>query len=142
MPVEFDVVYALRGRMGRRHGRATDLSSGGLRLSCDEDFLSESILDMDFALPDDFLSELTIEKELFEQTPFGPRPEIVKTAPHPFGPMHLSGVVLSAFFVPALKRLAFGLKFVDIEQEQQEELQRFVHLWQLHQIRLRAEANA
>lgn len=142
MPVEFDVVYALRGRMGRRHGRATDLSSGGLRLSCDEDFLSESILDMDFALPDDFLSELTIEKEVFEQTPFGPRPEMVKTAPHPFGPMHLSGVVLSAFFVPALNRLAFGLKFVDIEQEQQEELQRFVHLWQLHQIRLRAEANA
>lgn len=142
MPVEFDVVYALRGRIGRRHGRATDLSSGGLRLVCDEDFLAESVLDMDFSLPDSFLSELTIEKEVFEQTPFGPRPETIKTSPHPFGPMHQSGIVLSPFYVPALKRLAHGVKFVEIEQEQQEELQRFVHLWQLHQIRLRAEANA
>lgn len=140
MPVEFDVLYALRGRTGRRHGRANDLSAGGLRLSTDEDFIKGSILDLDFQLPDDFISELTIEKEVFKQTPFGLRPETVKTAPAPFSPMRMSATVLSTFYVPATKQLSHGMKFHDIEHDAQEELQRFIHLWQLHQIRLRAEA--
>lgn len=141
MPVEFDVMYALRDRNGRRHGRANDLSAGGLRLSTDEDLLRGSILVLDFRLPDAFLEGLTIEKEVFEQTPFGLRPETVKTQPPPFAPMRLNAQVLSTFYVPGTKRLAHGMKFIDLHQEAQEELQRFVHLWQLHQIRLRAEAN-
>jgi hypothetical protein len=140
MPVEFDVLYTLRSRTGRRHGRANDLSAGGLRLSTDEDFIKGSILDVDFQLPDDFISELTIEKEVFKQTPFGLRPETVKTAPAPFAPMRMSATVLSTFYVPSSKQLSHGMKFTDIEPETQEELQRFIHLWQLHQIRLRAEA--
>ncbi|HTZ54963.1 MAG TPA: PilZ domain-containing protein [Candidatus Acidoferrum sp.] len=140
MPVEFDVMYALRGRQGRRHGRANDLSAGGLRLSTDEDFLKNSVLDLDFQLPDEFVSELTIEKEVFKQTPFGLRPETVKTAPAPFAPMRMSAIVLSTFYVPATKSLAHGTKFIELPEEVQEELQRFIHLWQLHQIRLRAEA--
>jgi hypothetical protein len=141
MPVEFDVLYTLDGRTGRRHGTATDLSAGGLRLSTDEDFIKGSMLQLDFTLPHEFISELSIEKEVFKQTPFGLRPEAVKTAPQPFAPMRMRGMVLSTFFLPATKSLAHGLKFVDIDPETQEELQRFIHLWQLHQIRLRAEAN-
>jgi hypothetical protein len=140
MPVQFDVMYTLQGRTGRRFGIANDLSAGGLRLSTDEDFLRESVLELDFRLPDDFLADLTIEKEVFEQTPFGLRPETVKTTPPPFEPMRMHAVVLSTFYVPATKQLAHGMKFVDIEPEQKEELTRFIHLWQLHQIRLRAEA--
>lgn len=140
MPVEFDVMYTLRGRTGRRHGRANDLSAGGLRLSTDEDLIKNSVLDLDFHLPDDFIGELTIEKEVFKQTPFGLRPETVKSAPPPFEPMRMSAVVLSTFYVPATKSLAHGMKFIDIPENMQEELQRFIHLWQLHQIRLRAEA--
>jgi hypothetical protein len=141
MPVEFDVLYTLHDRTGRRHGRANDLSAGGLRLSTDEDFIKGSILDLDFRLPDDFLEGLTIEKEVFEQTPFGLRPETIKTQPPPFAPMRLKAMVLSTFYNPAARQLAHGMKFVDLEQEAKEELTRFVHLWQLHQIRLRAEAN-
>ncbi len=141
MPVEFDVLYALRGRTGRRHGRATDLSAGGLRLSADEDFLRDSILDLDFRLPDDFLADLTIEKEVFEQSPFGLRPEMIKQTPPPFEPMRMSTVVLSTYYVPSTRQLAHGMQFIDIEQATREELTRFIHLWQLHQIRLRAEAN-
>jgi len=141
MPVEFDVSYALEGRPGKRHARATDLSAGGLRLSTDEDLIRESVLEMDFRLPDEFLGDLTIEKEVFEQTPFGLRPEMVKTTPPPFEPMRVSGVVLSTFYNPANKQLMHGTKFVEIEGETKEELTRFIHLWQLHQIRLRAEAN-
>jgi hypothetical protein len=139
MPVEFDVLYALEGRTGRRHGRANDLSAGGLRLSTDEDFLKGSVLDLDFTLPHDFITGLTIEKEVFKQTPFGLRPETMKTAPAPFAPMHTRAVVLSTFYLPATKSFAHGLKFVHIHEETQEELQRFIHLWQLHQIRLRNE---
>jgi hypothetical protein len=141
MPVQFDVMYTLQGRTGRRFGRANDLSAGGLRLSTDEDILRDSVLELDFRLPDEFLEGLTIEKEVFEQTPFGLRPETVKTTPPPFEPMRMHAIVLSTFYVPATKQLAHGMKFVDIEAEQKEELTRFIHLWQLHQIRLRAEAN-
>lgn len=141
MPVEFDVLYALDGRTGRRHGRANDLSAGGLRLSTDEDFLKGSLLELDFTLPDDFMAGLTIEKEVFKQTPFGLRPETIKTAPAPFSPMRMRGTVLSTFYFPATKTLAHGIKFVQINPETQEELQRFIHLWQLHQIRLRSEQN-
>ena len=133
-------MYTLRGRTGRRHGRANDLSAGGLRLSTDEDFIKGSILELDFTLPDEFISELTIEKEVFTQTPFGLRPETVKSAPPPFAAMHMSATVLSTFYVPATKQLAHGTKFIDVPAETQEELSRFIHLWQLHQIRLRAEA--
>jgi len=140
MPVEFDVLYTLRDRPGRRHGRANDLSAGGLRLSTDEDFLKGSVLDLDFRLPDEFISELSIEKEVFKQTPFGLRPETVKSQPNPFSPMRMSATVLSTFYIPATKTLAHGTKFTEIDPETQEELQRFIHLWQLHQIRLRAEA--
>ncbi len=139
MPVEFDVLYTLEGRTGRRHGRANDLSAGGLRLSTDEDLLYGSILDLDFSLPEDFISELTIEKEVFKQTPFGLRPETVKTAPAPFAPMRVRAAALSSFYVLATQALAHGMQFSQIEPATQEELQRFIHLWQLHQIRLRNE---
>ncbi|HEX8807187.1 MAG TPA: hypothetical protein VF741_09560, partial [Candidatus Aquilonibacter sp.] len=61
-------------------------------------------------------------------------------APPRFEPMRMSATVLSTFYVPATKSLAHGAKFIDIPEEVQEELQRFIHLWQLHQIRLRAES--
>ena len=141
MPVEFDVFYTLGDRTGRRHGRANDLSAGGVRLSTDEDLIKGSVLQLDFRLPDSFLEGLTVEKEVFEQTPFGLRPETVKSQPPPFEPMHLRAEVLSTFYIPSSKQLAHGMKFINLSQENQEELQRFIHLWQLHQIRLRAEAN-
>ena len=66
MPVEFDVVYVLDGRIGRRKARANDLSAGGLRLATDEDIVRGSLLELEFRLPEDFLSEMTVEKEVYE----------------------------------------------------------------------------
>lgn len=137
MPVQFDVLYAVQGRTGRRYGRANDLSAGGLRLSSDEDLIAGSVLELEFRLPDDFLSELQIEKEVIEQTPFGPRPEMVKMQPPPFAPIHMKAKVLSTFFDRQARTLAHGAMFVDIDPITQEELQRFVHLWQLNRIRER-----
>ncbi|MEO9171180.1 MAG: PilZ domain-containing protein [Candidatus Baltobacteraceae bacterium] len=141
VPVEIDVRYTLRNREGERCGRATDLSSGGLRLVTDEDFEPESVLDMEFTLPDGFLAGLAVEKPVFEQTPFGLRPETVKMPPAPFAPVRISAVVLSTYYVTSTKSLAHGTKFVELEERGQEELQRYVHLRQLHQIRSRPGAN-
>lgn len=137
MPVEFDVLYTLDGRRGRRSGKANDLSAGGLRLLCDEDFLHDSTLLLDFTLPDDFLASMTVEKEVYEQSPFGLRPETVKVQPPGFEPMAVRATILATFFNLEQRRFAYGAAFVDIEEKTQEELQRFIHLWQLNYLRTR-----
>lgn len=137
MPVEFDIVYTLEGRRGRRNALANDLSAGGLRLSCDEDFFKGSVLNLEFKLPDEFLANMTVEKEVFEQSPFGLRPETIKTQPHGFAPMQIRAKVLATFFNMERKKFSHGLAFVDIDNKTEEELQRFMHLWQINYIRTR-----
>ncbi len=137
MPVEFAMQYALEGREGRREGKANDLSAGGLRLCCDEDFLHGSLLSLEFSLPDDFLTEMTVEKEVYEQSPFGLRPETIKVQPPRFAPMRVRGKVLATFLNIRRGEFSHGLVFVDLETKTEEELQRFIHLWQVNFLRTR-----
>lgn len=137
MPVEFDVYYTLDGRSGRRSGKAQDLSAGGLRLVCDEDFLTQSELLLEFQLPDEFLTSMVVEKEVYEQSPFGLRPETLKSQPRGFAPMRVRARVLVSFFNTESKKFAHGISFVHIDSRTQEEIQRFMHLWQLHYLRTR-----
>ena len=137
MPVEFDVYYTLPGRRGRRSGKANDLSAGGLRLTTDEDFIKDSVLLLEFHLPDEFLASMVVEKEVYEQSPFGLRPETVKVQPPGFAPMSVQAKVLASFFNMDLRKFAYGMSFVDIDERGQEELQRFIHLWQLNYLRTR-----
>lgn len=137
MPVEFDVLYALEGRDGTCSARANDLSAGGLRLTCDEDFIKGSALMLDFKLPDDFLAGMTVEKEVYEQSPFGLRPETIKVQPPGFDPVHVRAKILATFFRLDTNKFAYGLVFEGIESRVQEEIQRFIHLWQIHYIRTR-----
>lgn len=137
MPVEFDVEYTLQGRRGRRTAKANDLSAGGLRLSCDEDFLAGSILVLEFHLPDEFLASMAVEKEVYEQSPFGLRPESVKVQPPGFAPMSIDARVLTTHFDADRRRLEHGVAFLDLDTRTEEELQRFMHLWQIHYLRTR-----
>jgi hypothetical protein len=137
MPVEFGVHYTLQGRRGRRAAKANDLSAGGLRLSCDEDFLTGSILVLEFKLPDEFLASMAVEKEVYEQSPFGLRPESVKVQPPGFAPMTLDAKMLSTYFSAEHRCFEHGLAFLDIDTRTEEELQRFMHLWQVHYLRTR-----
>ena len=137
MPVEFDVYYTLQGRRGRRSGKANDLSAGGLRLTCDEDFIKDSVLLLEFRLPDEFLASMVVEKEVYEQSPFGLRPETVKVQPPGFAPMSVQAKVLASFFNMEFRKFAHGMAFMDIDSRAQEELQRFIHLWQLNYLRTR-----
>lgn len=137
MPVEFDVFYTLEGRRGRRSAKANDLSAGGLRLSCDEDFLKDSTLLLEFQLPADFLASMVVEKEVYEQSPFGLRPETIKVQPPGFAPMHVHAKVLASFFNMDNSKFAHGMAFQDLDTRTEEELQRFIHLWQLNYLRTR-----
>ena len=137
MPVEFDIDYTLEGRRRRRSGKANDLSAGGLRLACDEDFLNGSMLLLEFKLPDDFLANMTVEKELYEQSPFGLRPESIKVQPPGFAPMTAHAKILATFFNTQQRKFAHGMAFVDLDSRMQEELQRFIHFWQLNYLRTR-----
>lgn len=137
MPVEFDIEYTLGGRRGRHSAKANDLSAGGLRLACDEDFLAGSILLLEFKLPDDFLANMTVEKEVYEQSPFGLRPESIKVQPPGFAPMGVHAKVLATFLNVEQRTFAHGMAFVDIDHRTQEELQRFIHLWQLNYLKMR-----
>lgn len=137
MPVEFDVFYTLDGRTGRRTAKANDLSAGGLRLSCDEDFIKGSLLLLEFKLPDEFLSGMASEKEVYEQSPFGLRPETIRVPVPGFAPMSVRAKVLVSFFSMEQKKFAHGMAFVDIDERTQDELQRFIHLWQIDYLRSR-----
>jgi c-di-GMP-binding flagellar brake protein YcgR len=137
MPVAFDVLYTLEGRRGRRRAVANDLSAGGLRLATDEDFLPGSILTLDFRLPDEFLANMVVEKEVYEQTPFGLRPETMKVAPPGFDPIVVQAQVLMPFFDRDARAFAYGAHFLDLPSKVEEELQRFMHLWQINYLRER-----
>lgn len=137
MPVEFEVYYTLEGRRGRRSAKANDLSAGGLRLAVDEDFLKDSVLLLEFHLPDEFLANMVVEKEMYEQSPFGLRPETVKVQPPGFAPMRVKAKVLASFFSMEHHKFAHGMAFVEIDMHTQEELQRFIHLWQINYLRTR-----
>lgn len=137
MPVEFDILYTLAGRRGRRRAGADDLSAGGLRLVTDEDLPIGSTLTLDFRLPDEFLAAMVVEKEVYEQTPFGLRPETVKSAPQGFEPMHIEATVRMPFYDREDHRFAYGISFDDLPPKIAEELQRFMHLWQINYLRAR-----
>lgn len=137
MPVSFDVLYTLEGRRGRRRALANDLSAGGLRLATDEDLMAGSVLTLDFHLPDEFLAAMVVEKEVYEQTPFGLRPESIKVAPHGFEPVHIAAKVLMPFFDREARAFAYGVHFLDLDAKVEEELQRFMHLWQINYLRVR-----
>ncbi|MDP9018711.1 MAG: PilZ domain-containing protein, partial [Candidatus Eremiobacteraeota bacterium] len=137
MPVEFPVFYTLVGRRGRRSATANDLSAGGLRLLCDEDLFKGSVMSLQFRVPDEFLSSMTIDKEVYEETPFGKRAKSMKVQPPHFEEFKVDAKALVTFFDLKRRRFAYGISFEDVEASVTEELQRFIHLWQLNQIRQR-----
>ena len=137
--IEFPVVYIVDGRSGTRAASANDLSVGGLRLLGDEDFTKETIIDFRFTLPTAEVRDVFVEKEITEGSPFGVRTRRVKVPPTPFEPLVISGKIVIAFYNFRMQRFAHGVRFLSIAQRTEDELQRFIHLYQLKQLRERAE---
>jgi hypothetical protein len=161
--IEFPVFYNLDDRDGTRMASANDLSVGGLRLLGDEDFTNDTIIDFRFTLPNEAVAGLLIEKVVEERpalvTPqksssfglsglgktevdrasFGPEKKRVKVPPPPFKPMEMAGKIVIAFYNTRTNRFAHGVRFLHVPQKIQDEIERFIHLYQLKQLRDRAE---
>jgi c-di-GMP-binding flagellar brake protein YcgR len=137
--IEFPIVYIVDGREGTRSASANDLSVGGLRLLGDEDFTKETIIDFRFTLPTAEVANVYIEKEVTDRGPFGERTKRVKLPPTPFEPLDIAGKIVIAFYNLSARRFAHGVRFLHLPQRTEDEIQRFIHLYQLKQLRERAE---
>ncbi len=138
--IEFPIVYVVDGREGTRTASANDLSVGGLRLLGDEDFTKETIIDFRFTLPFAAVANVHTEKEVTERAVGGgERTKRVKVPPTPFEPMEISGKIVIAFYNLRTQRFAHGVRFMHAPQKMEDEVQRFIHLYQLKQLRDRSE---
>jgi c-di-GMP-binding flagellar brake protein YcgR len=135
---EFPVVYAADGRAGARTALANDLSAGGLRLIGDEDFPDQSTLELRFTLPNELVKDVHVEKEIVQTTPRGKTKKKIMVPPEPFHEMTVRAKVVIAFFNLRRRKFAHGVQFVGIDERTQEEIQRFIHVWQIRQLRERA----
>lgn len=140
--IEFPIVYNVDGREGTRSASANDLSVGGLRLLGDEDFTKDTVIDFRFTLPTGEVKDVLLEKEITERTAFGERKRRVKVPPTPFEPFDLAGKIVIAFYNLRTQRFAHGVRFLNLTKKTEDEIQRFIHLYQLKQLRERAEREA
>jgi c-di-GMP-binding flagellar brake protein YcgR len=136
--IEFPIVYALEGRAGTRSALANDLSAGGMRLIGDEDFAEDALIDIRFTLPNDLIRGVHIEREIVQRTLRGPVKKKIMVPPDPFAEISLRGKVVIALPNVRRHKFAHGIQFIEVEEKTQEELQRFVHVWQIRQLRERA----
>ena len=63
----------------------------------------------------------------------------VKTPPTPFEPLDIGGKIVIAFYNLRTQRFAHGVRFLNLPKRTEDEIQRFIHLYQLKQLRERAE---
>jgi hypothetical protein len=136
--VEFPVVYVVDGRAGARTAVATDLSAASLRLIGDEDLIDDTFVDLRFTLPNELVQDVHVEKEIVETTSRGRRQKKIMVPPEPFTEMTVRAKVVTTFLRLRRRKLAHGLQFVDAAERTTEELQRFIHVWQIKQLRERA----
>jgi hypothetical protein len=136
--VEFPVVYSVVGREGARVAIASDLSAGGLRLIGDEDFIEEMPIELRFTLPNELIHSVHVEKEVAVTSGRGRQTKKIMVPPEPFAEMTVRAKVVIYYFNMRRRKFAHGVIFVDVAERTQEEIQRFIHVWQLRLIRERA----
>lgn len=137
--VEFAVLYTVDGRTGSRAAQADDLSAGGLRLIGDEDLANGTEVLFRFTLPNERISSLRIEREIEEATPLGPRKKKIMVPPPAFKEMTIKGKIVIAFLNVRRRKFMQGIQFLGLDPRIGEEIQRFVHLAQLRELRDRNE---
>jgi c-di-GMP-binding flagellar brake protein YcgR len=138
--VEFTMLYTLGGRPGPRSAQGDDLSAGGLRLIGDEDLPNGSEVVFRFTLPNERISTLRIEKEIEESTSLGPRKKKIMVPPPAFKEMTIKGKVVITFLNVRRRKFMQGIQFLALDPRVGEEIQRFVHLAQLRELRDRSES--
>lgn len=137
---EFPVVYSVAGRDGERGALANELSIGGLRLVGDEDFPDQTVVEMRFTLPNELIAGVLVEKEIEQTTSRGKVKKKLMVPPEPFRAMTVRGKTVIAFLNVPRRKLMHGVQFVDLDERTAEEIQRFIHVWQIKQLRDRAHS--
>ena len=106
-PVDIEIVYYCDDRSGARNGKVSDLGGGGLRMESDEEIPHGVNVTMRFPLP---------------------------------GSTHLlnvKGHVVLSFWNPVLHKIAHGIAFTVIDQDDQERVVKFIHEVQVEELRKR-----
>ncbi len=128
--------FPVRYRFGKTSSpaEASDISTGGLRLMCQDDVPLGTEVEIRFRLPAAVLDIFPPSQERTEITPFGPRTIRLPDNRRPFAEMLLRGRVVSRF-APWRGREVYGVQFTDIDGYHREEIARFTHAVQLQKLR-------
>jgi len=132
------VTYAVDGVAGAHRGAIDDLSVGGLRLAGDADVPPGTQLEIRFMPPNELLQSVHLERDVVETTPRAIRTRKVVVPPDPFDEFLLHGTVVDSAFDPKRLLHVHGVRFERLTKRDADELERFVHLWQVYQLRTRA----
>lgn len=118
------------------HVTASDISAGGLRITCDRELDVNDEVMLRFHLPNDVLRVFPaqIEEEVV-MTPFGPRTR-TRNQRRAFEEMRIRARVASRLGGEE-DAPAFGIAFVEVEAYTREEIARFIHAVQLGELRER-----
>jgi c-di-GMP-binding flagellar brake protein YcgR len=129
--------FAVRYRIANKPAvvaEATDISAGGLRLICGQEFVQGCAIELRFTLPNDALWAFPAADDRFEITPFGQRRVRIPDNRRPFEEMLIHGRIVSRL-APARGRELYGVQFTDIDGYQREEIARFTHAVALAKLR-------
>jgi len=110
------------------------VSTGGLRLLCNEELMNNATIELRFTLPSEVLDVFPPSEKRTEISPFGERTVRMPDKRRPFAPMILRARVI-ARLPRSQGRIVYGVEFLEIDGFQREEIARFVHAAQLQRLR-------
>ncbi|HEY1729769.1 MAG TPA: PilZ domain-containing protein [Candidatus Baltobacteraceae bacterium] len=138
-PIRFPISYKVKGGMHEQVATAADLSIGGLMLITPDAIPENTEVELDFVMPVEAVDLGGEQREVVENTPFGQR-KVKKLVPvRPFEPIHCKAKVVKRIGATA-EGTSYGTSFFEMPAFTTEEVARFVHAFQLTQLRKAAAA--
>jgi c-di-GMP-binding flagellar brake protein YcgR len=138
-PIRFPISYKVKGGMHEQVAIAADLSIGGVMLITPDAIPEGSEVEVDFVMPVEAVDLGGEQREVVENTPFGQR-KVKKLVPvRPFEPIHAKAKVVKRIG-SSPEGTAYGTSFIEMAAFTTEEVARFVHAFQLTQLRKAAAA--
>ncbi|MGH7662330.1 MAG: PilZ domain-containing protein [Vulcanimicrobiaceae bacterium] len=123
------------GRWTTARGEAQDISSGGMLVALPGAWEENTELQIMFTLPVGAVDLGGEEKDVLEQTPFGER-RVKKILPvRPFDPIEAKARIVKKTGGAKNGIPLYGVGFVELSPFLQEEIARFVHAFQVTQLR-------
>jgi c-di-GMP-binding flagellar brake protein YcgR len=138
-PIKFPISYKVKGGMHEQVAIAADLSIGGLMLITQETIAEGAEVELDFVMPVEAVDLGGEQREVVENTPFGQR-RVKKLVPvRPFETIRCKAKVVKRIGASP-EGTAYGTSFIEMAAFTTEEVARFVHAFQLTQLRKAAAA--